>query len=105
MDTPRLDTVMKHIKKHYVFPDDYDTLAKYAPGEKRVCVLNHTSLSITESLGKIASEQRKYGMLREDSETLKEEIAKIFVNSLVMAAELGMSPNTVCKKVFESYEK
>lgn len=92
---PTLASLMDFIGARYTFTNEnYPNVDLSTPEKIRAFAVSHSLKHISKSAGKIATEteaQDHGGMMNE--ENLRIATAKMLVNTLKLAEELGMSPD------------
>ncbi len=101
MDSSNIASAMKHIGKHYTFTSEYyPILDQLSPTQRKMFAVNHNHLHMSKSLGKIAAECEVFdhsGTINHAA--LEKATVKMFINTLKLAEELGMSASDLCSKV------
>lgn len=103
MDSSNLASVMKNVGKRYAFTSEhYPILDQLSPTQRKMFAVNHNHLHMSKSLGKIAAECEAFDHGGAINQTALEiATVKMFINTLKLAEELGMSASDLCSKVPE----
>ena len=103
MPEPNLASLMQYIGERYTFTEEhYPGFNKFSEKEQKVFAVRHSHLHMSKSAGKIAAEAETAdhgGTMNE--EKLCVATAKMLVNALKLAQELGMSAEDLAAKVPE----
>ncbi len=99
-----LTNLMSFINSKYVFSEEnYPALKGKTTEEKAVFALNHSVLHMQKSIGVLATQCEAYdhsgNFNNVDQAALKEATAKMLVNTLKLAHELGFSPEQLAEAV------
>lgn len=96
-----LDAVMQYVGERYVFThEQYPSLQGRSPEERRAFAVSHSVYHILKSIGRLAGECEQHDHGRQlDDRVLKEGVVKIFINTLKLAEELGISAGELVDSV------
>ena len=99
--TPELSSMMEYIGTHFPFTQErYPNADLSTPEKKLAFAVRHSSAHMSKTGGRIAAQVERYdhgGTM--DRENLEVETAKMLVNALNLARELGMSAETLASMV------
>jgi hypothetical protein len=101
MDQSSLEAVMRQIGERYVYTaDQYPLLEGLAPAKRKAFAVNHSVHHMNKSIGKLSSacEAFDHGSpLNEES--LREATVKMFIDTLKLAEEIGMTAKDLIEEV------
>ncbi len=96
-----LDATIKHISDRYSFTSDrYPLIARLSPQERKAFAVSHSVHHMIKSIGKLSGECEAFdhgGALNE--EVLREATVKMFINTLKLAEEIGMTADDLIAAV------
>ena len=94
-----LQQLMDFIASRYVFSaDHYPGLAGLNSEQTKAFAINHSHLHMVKSLGRIAAECEQYDHYGSfDQVLIKEATVKIFIDTIKLAEELGMTADELCR--------
>ncbi len=98
-----LTEVMSFIGARYTFtPEHYPSLEGVTPDQKKSFAVSHSVHHMCKSMGKLAAECERYdhGGTMNDA-GLKEGAVKMFINSIKLVEELGISAQELADSIPE----
>jgi hypothetical protein len=98
---PDLGSTMQYIGERYMFtPEHYPVLDQLAPKQRKAFAISHIAHHMSKSLGKISAECESFDHANQLNEaSVKEATVKMFINTLKLAQELGMTPEDLMEAV------